>query len=116
MAASKQQGAAMAQDSSNEPGSGDRLAAERDRAIEFADHEYDIELTLGDSKVSVYYVIGLGNEPAVTCASWGGVVDADCFSARQLADWTDSIRRHLRAEAEEAQAAAADAREYARAA
>ena len=81
-----------------------RLDRERDQAIDFADDEFELELTLGDDKVAVFYVVNGNGDPAVTCASWGsGQADADCFSAWQIANWEMSIRRHLRAEFEQAE-------------
>lgn len=82
-----------------------RLEREHQRAIDLADTEYEIELTLGDAKVSVFYTVDNCGHPTVTCAHFGaGQADADCFSKWQLADWTASITKHLRAEREQAEA------------
>ena len=78
-----------------------RCEREYEAAIDFADDEHEIELTLGDAKVSVFYTVDGAGSPGVTCVAFGeGQADADRFSAHQLADWTDSIRKHLRAERE----------------
>ena len=82
-----------------------RLEREHQRAIDLADDEYEIELTLGDAKVAVFYALGLGDEPTVTCVAFGeGQADAECFSTWQLQDWAASITKHLRAEREQAAA------------
>ena len=81
------------------------LRLERAACIEFAEDEHELTLTVGDDTGSVYYVLGQGDTPKVTCVCVRGVnFDADSFSAHQLADWIASITKHLRAEREQAEA------------
>lgn len=60
----------------------------------------EIELTLGDERVPVYYVAGRQPEDVTVVAAGSFNAPRDCWSAWQLESWESSICRHRRAEYE----------------
>jgi hypothetical protein len=81
------------------------LAREREHQAELdqGEDELSLMLSFGDGEADVYYTVAADGQPVITAAYAGGInIEADCFSRSQLVWWETSIRRHIKAEQEQA--------------
>ncbi len=82
------------------------LAREREHQADLdqGEDEQTLMLSFGDGEAEVYYTVASSGHPVVTAAYAGGInAEAQCFSRWQLDAWESSIRRHIKAEQEQAE-------------
>jgi hypothetical protein len=80
---------------------------EYEKTLDNGEDDDYLRLTFGDYTVSVFYTLSGSLEPVIQSLSIDelgvGCVDARCFSRWQLEDWESSIRKHIKAEQEQAE-------------